>query len=74
MRVLRFLVALEAIGLALFYGFLWAMVWYHNGSMTLRFSDELLGWIERWVEPLVLVLLVAMPVIVVMEEIRERFR
>ena len=73
MSVIRFLVALECLGLVGFYALLWAMVLTSGGDFRLTFSgpEGSLGWIERYVEPVILVGLLALPMLVVVDELRK---
>ena len=73
MSVIRFLVALECIGFVLFYSLLWIRIWVSNGDFRLTFSGPggSLGWVESYIEPVILVGLLVFPLIIGLDEWRK---
>ena len=76
MPIIRFLVALECAGMVAFYAYLWARVLLSGGDFRLTFSgpEGSLGGIERDVEPAILVLLLALPLLVIVDQCRRWHR
>ena len=73
MSIIRFPVVLECLGFVAWYSLLWAMVLISGGDFRLTFSgpEGSLGWIERYVEPVILMGLLALPMVVGVDELRK---